>query len=271
MLVAQRTMELTEQLVRIGEEGVKAAEQLLKAKEAARVDLLQARIEADSARILLERARNRYTGAWRSLMAVVGDPALQPIPLAGSLQDGMVQLTWEDTLNRLLATSPQLAGAQVGVARAQATLNREYAGRIPNVDLQAGVQYDNASQDTIAGVQVGLPIPIYNRNQGNIRRAQAELTAAQYEVGRVRLALQQRLAVVFEQYATARQQVDRYTTDILPNAQESLKWLVQATAKASSAIWCFSRPSGPIFRRTSRTLMPCATFAPPQRQSKGTY
>jgi cobalt-zinc-cadmium efflux system outer membrane protein len=223
VLVAQRAVELTEQLVGIGERGVKAAEELRKAKEVARTDVLQARIEFDSARLLLERARNRYTGAWRSLASVIGDPALQPTTLAGSLQDGMAPLTWEDALNRLLATSPQLAGAQAGVARAQAALSRECAGRIPNVDLQAGVQYDNASQDTIAGIQVGVPIPIYNRNQGNIRRAQAELTAAQYEVNRVQLALQQRLAAVFEQYATAHQQVDRYTTDILPNAQESLK------------------------------------------------
>jgi cobalt-zinc-cadmium efflux system outer membrane protein len=123
----------------------------------------------------------------------------------------MVQFTWEDTLNRLLAESPQLAGALAGVARAQATLSRECAGRVPNVDLQAGVQYDNATRDTFASVQVGVPIPIYNRNQGNIRKAQAELIAAQHEVTRVRLALEQRLAAVFEQYATAHHQVEKYT------------------------------------------------------------
>jgi len=223
VLVAQRTVELTEQLVGIGERGLKAAEELLKAKEVARADVLQARIEADSARILLDKARNRYAGAWRNLAAVVADPALQPTQLAGGLQDGMIQFTWEDTLSRLLAESPQLAGAKAGVARAQAALSRECAGRVPNVDLQAGVQYDNATQSTIAGVQVGIPIPIYNRNQGNIRKAQAELTAAQYEVNRVRLALEQRLAAVFEKYATAQQQVEKYTRDIMPNAQESLK------------------------------------------------
>jgi cobalt-zinc-cadmium efflux system outer membrane protein len=223
VLAAQLSVELTEQLVRIGDEGVKTAEQLMKAKEVARADLLQARIEAQSAKILLEKARNRYTAAWRNLAAVVGDPALQPPTLAGSLQDGIAMFVWEDTLNRLLATSPQLAGAQAGIARAQATLSRECAGRIPNVDLQAGVQYDNATRDTFASVQVGVPIPIYNRNQGNIAKAQAELAAAQHEVRRVRLALEQRLAVVFEQYATARQQAERYANDILPNAQESLK------------------------------------------------
>jgi outer membrane protein, heavy metal efflux system len=223
VLVAQRAMELTEQLLGIGEQGVKAAEQLMKAKEAARNDVLQARIEADSARILLDRARNRYTAAWRGLAAVLGDPMMQPALLEGHLQDGMIECAWEDTLNRLFAESPQLAGAQAGIARAQAALSRECAGRYPNVDLQAGVQYDNATRDTIANVLIGVPIPVYNRNQGNIRRAEAELTAAQQEVMRVRLALQQRLAVVFEQYATARQQVEKYNRDILPNAGESLK------------------------------------------------
>lgn len=221
--VAQRSVELTEQLVAIGQQGVQASEALMKAKEVARVDLLQARVEADSAKLLLEKARNRHMAAWRGLAAVVGDPTAQPSPLAGDLRDNLPNYTWESTLERLYVDSPQLAAAQAGIARAQAVWNRECAERIPNVNVQLGVQYDNATQDNIAGVQVGVPIPLFNRNQGGIRRAQAELTAAHRDVERVRLSLQQRLAVVFEQYATARQQAERYAADILPNAEESLK------------------------------------------------
>jgi cobalt-zinc-cadmium efflux system outer membrane protein len=66
-------------------------------------------------------------------------------------------------------------------------------------------------------------MPIYNRNQGNIRKAQAELLAAENEVQRVQLALRQRLAAVFEQYTNARYQVEKYSRDILPSAEESLK------------------------------------------------
>jgi outer membrane protein, heavy metal efflux system len=225
VLVAQRSVELAEQLVGTGERGVKAAEELLKAKEVARADVLQARIETDSARILLDRARNRHVAAWRGLAAVVGNPALRPTPLAGSLLDNTAQFTWDASLSRLLAESPQLASAQAGVCRAQAALSRECAGRTPNVDLQANVQYDNATRDTFAGLQIGIPVPIHNRNQGNIAKAQAELIAAQQEVMRVRLALEQRLATVFEQYATAHGQVEKYTRDMLPNAEESLRLL----------------------------------------------
>jgi outer membrane protein, heavy metal efflux system len=223
VLVAQRAVELSQQLVRLGDEGVKSTEALMKAKEVARGDVLQARIEADTAKVLLERARNRYLGAWRNLATVVGAADLTPSPLAGNVQDGLPQLDWDATFAQLLAQSPQLASAQVGVTRAQAALSREYAGRIPNVDLQAAVQYDNSTQDTFASVQVGIPVPLYNRNQGNIRRAQAELIAAQSEVQRVQLALRQRLAVAFEQYTNARYQVEKYSRDILPNAEASLK------------------------------------------------
>jgi cobalt-zinc-cadmium efflux system outer membrane protein len=108
------------------------------------------------------------------------------------------------------------------VARAHATVERECAQRVPNIDLQTAVQYDNATKYTWATVQAGVPMPLFNRNQGNIRRAEAELMAAKSEVQRVELDLQQRLAAVFEQYTTARYQVEKYSRDILPIAQSSL-------------------------------------------------
>jgi cobalt-zinc-cadmium efflux system outer membrane protein len=222
VLVAQRTMELTEQLLRIGEEGVRSTEALMKAKEVARADVLQARIEVESARVLLERARNRHAAYWRTLAAVAGAANMPAQRLAGEAWDGLSVLTWEDTYSRLLAESPQLASARAGVARAQATVERECAQRVPNIDLQTAVQYDNATKYTWATVQAGVPMPLFNRNQGNIRRAEAELMAAKSEVQRVELDLQQRLAAVFEQYTTARYQVEKYSRDILPIAQSSL-------------------------------------------------
>ncbi len=222
VLVAQRSVELTDQLVYIGKQGVHSAEELLKAKEVSRVDVLQAKIEADTARILAEKARNRHLAAWRNLAVVAGQPDMATAPLAGEIQDDLSQLTWEDGVQRVLANSPALAEARAGVAHAEAVLNRQCAERTPNIDLQAGVLYDNATRDSIAEVQIGVPLPVFNRNQGNIRKAQAELSAARAEVRRAGLELQQRLAGVFEQYQNARCQVEKYASDILPAAQSSL-------------------------------------------------
>ncbi len=223
VLVAQRTVELTGRLVGVGQEGVRAAEELFRAQEVSRVDVLQARIEADSAHILAEKARNRRRAAWRNLAVVVGVADMQPVPLSGEIQNGLARLTWEESLGRVLGNSPVLAETRAGVARAEARVERELAERIPNLDLQAGVLYDNATRDTIAEVAVGVALPLFNRNQGNIRKAQMELVTARGEVRRVALELQQRLAMVFERYENARWQAEKYAREILPNAQTSLE------------------------------------------------
>lgn len=222
VMAAQLTIELAERLVGIGQEGVRSAEQLFEAQEVSRVDVLQARIEADSARILSEKARNRHKAAWRNLAVVVGTPDIRPIQLSGEIQKGIERLAWEMSIQHVLGNSPVLAEARAGVSRAQARVDQELAERIPNLDIQGGVLYDNATRDTIAEAGVGFTVPLFNRNQGNIRKAEVELTAARGEVRRVALELQQRLAVEFERYENARFQVDKYSREILPNARKTL-------------------------------------------------
>jgi outer membrane protein, heavy metal efflux system len=100
---------------------------------------------------------------------------------------------------------------------------RQCAERIPNVDLEGGVRYNNASRDPVAIFQIGLPWQLYNRNQGNIAKAQAELSAADCEVRRVELELQARLTEAYQRYTSASQQVRRYVDEIPPDAKHSLE------------------------------------------------
>jgi len=84
------------------------------------------------------------------------------------------------------------------------------------------VKKDTGTGFTVVDVELGVPLPIINRNQGNILRAQAELTSARHEVRRVELALRDRLAATFEQYLNAHRRADTYAGTILPNARKSL-------------------------------------------------
>ena len=223
VLAAQRTRELTQELVDLGEQGVQAADELLKALEVSRVDLLQARVEVNSARIALENAQNRYEGAWRRLATVIGMPDMPPQPVTGDLESNVSDLTWETAVGQLLSASPEVTTARIGVDRARRSLSRALAEPIPNLNLQAGVMYDDGTNDTVANVQIGFPLPVHNRNQGAIRQAQAEVAVAESEVARIELNLQNRLARAYERYANARNQVAKYAREILPDARESLE------------------------------------------------
>jgi outer membrane protein, heavy metal efflux system len=221
-LVARQALEVHGELVRIGREGLKTTEALLKAQEVSRVPILQARIEAETSELSRQNAENRLQAAARRLAATVGMTAVDPNAVAGRLDAPPPRFTWAESLGRLCSESPQRAQAQAGVGRARSAVQRAYAGRVPDVDMQAKLQFDNATENTIAGVSLGVPLPLFDRNQGNIRRAYAELTAAESEVRRVELRLQEQLAGTFQQYENARQQTEKYSSVILPDARKTL-------------------------------------------------
>lgn len=222
VLNAQRTVTLSEQLVKISQEGVKTAQALFDAKQAGRVDLLQAKVELNSARVLLRNATNRQTAAWRQLAAVLGQPDRPLERVGGKLEPEPGELGVDVLMARILSASPELQAANAEVLQAQAALRRAEVEPIPDIQTQAGVQYDYGSRFTVVGLQVGINLPIFNANQGNIQTAHAELIAAQREVDRLQLDLKNRLAAVMEDYQNATYEADRYSTEILPDSKDSL-------------------------------------------------
>jgi len=220
-LVAQKMINVSKRLVDIGKEGVEYIDLLKEAGEVGQADVLQVYIEKDKAKLNLIEAENYHRAAWRRLGAVLGRPEMETVPLAGDLEATLPQFNWEEGLAELLASSPELGRARAGVQRARCEVARQCAERVPNVEVEFGAKYDESARYTLADVGLSLQLPIFNRNQGNITRAQADLIAAQREVERVELDLRDRFAAVFEQYANARQQVEIYNGTILRNAKES--------------------------------------------------
>jgi cobalt-zinc-cadmium efflux system outer membrane protein len=228
VLIAQDKVTLAERLVGVGNQGVDTTQRLFKAQEVSRADVLQARIEANSARILAENAHNEYLSAWRSMAAILGMPTLKPAQLVGDVHSGLSTIAWDEALQRIVSCSPEVAAAQAAVERSRAAVDRAKAEPIPNVDLQVIGQHDNSTGSNILGVQAVMPIPVWNRNQGGISKAEAEFIAARGDLERVQLSLQQRLAVAYERYANSRHQVERYQQNILPDAQASLDLVNEA-------------------------------------------
>lgn len=221
-LVAQRMLELSDDLLNVASRAQGAADDLFNAKEVSRVDVLQARVEVSNARIALGNSRNRHEAAWRRLVAVVGVPGLGEAPLSGDLVADMPTFSWEESIDRILYESPELAATRAGVDRAAAALRRARVEPVPNVTVQAGPQYDNNARGPVANANVIMAVPIFNYNQGNVRRAEAELRSARAEVARKELELTTRLATALERYSNARNQVTQYREEILPNAKEAL-------------------------------------------------
>jgi cobalt-zinc-cadmium efflux system outer membrane protein len=174
--------------------------------------------------MLLEvQATERRNAAWRRLATAIGLREATPPALDDALNQPLPEMNWELVRGRLLSESPELAELRYEVERARYAVQRASAGGVPNILLQAGTQHDNMTDDNIANVQVGVPLPIFNRNQGAVAQAWGELAAAQAALERRELALEQRLAEAMRDYATARERALKYAANVLPVARETLQ------------------------------------------------
>lgn len=223
----ERRVAILDELVLLAGEATKNGKALLDNKQIARLDLIQLEVELGRFRAEAEATRRELPAARKRLAAAVGDPRIPIGPIAGAF-DEVPAYDLDKTLEAVLATHPEARSARVGVERAQAAIRRAEAEPIPNVTFTTGFikQYENRSNDFALGLSA--PIPVWNRNQGNILAAKAELGAAIQDVGRVENDLTERVSTAVRTYAAAVKRAEQYRTEILPKADETYKLSLEA-------------------------------------------
>lgn len=159
VLVAQRRLELLEQMVQISEASSKAADALFRAKEVSQADVLRARVERQTNEVALKVSRNQFAGAWSKLSAVLGTPDMPPRSLAGDLENADFDLSQRAVLERLFAESPELHAALFDIDRSRLAVARAHAEGVPNLEIEGIIQYDNATGSSNGNLQVSMPIP----------------------------------------------------------------------------------------------------------------
>jgi cobalt-zinc-cadmium efflux system outer membrane protein len=230
-LGAQQLIDLRAELVEVAREGVRTTAELFNVGQADRPDQLEAEIELERAELALSKARNNFKRVWQQLASAVGLASLEPARLAGDLEADLPTLDEGQLLAALLAESPEIKVAAARLERARAALARAQSERAPDHFQRGQMGYSTELLETRLGpsgrsgpemgVEIGIRLPLLNRNQGQIAAAQAEIARAERELERLRLLLRAKLARAFRDYSDAVTAVRRYKEAIVPNAQRA--------------------------------------------------
>ena len=234
-MVAQERKRLTLKIVELSDKSTQSVQLLLEAQEVSKVALLQVKVEAQEAKVKSDNAATQLEASRRSLAAAAGMPELSDAMLVGDLAAGLDEAPWESLIENIQASSPELSAAGSAFERAKWSLQLACAQATPNVTGQAGIGVDTTTDDTFASIGFSVPLPIHNRNQGNIRAARANVAATAAVIDRTRLDLETRLADAVGRYQMARERFQRLRDLVLPSAEETYQLSISAMEAGESS------------------------------------
>jgi len=241
VLAAQEMADARAGMASIAAESAETQRKLANTGQADETELLDAELEAQRLKLSARMMENTLREEWRSLAAVVGQPDLARRPVSGDLEHGWPELD-EHQVETVATHSPANQIAAAASERAQAELARAQREKIPDILARAGLDYNHEPLDNPVlatgwewNAQLAVQIPLFNRNQGNVAAARADIDRSEAEKQRVALTLRERASSVFDEYANARLSAEEYRDSILPLARRSYSLMFERYAEMLAA------------------------------------
>ncbi len=226
-LATQGSVTIQDRLLGVALDAETNAHELERVGQADASAVLEAEVTAEEAKIDFEEAQRSFLAAFAQLATVAGQLDLAPQPLTGPLVEPPV-IEAEALVATDTTESPAVKRAQAEVTVAEARLKSAKRESVPDLYIKAGEWYSGetlGATNTKAGpmsfAEAGVQLPLWNRNQGNVAAARAEVDRAGKNVLREQLMTRHQAEPLAQQYATARASAERYRTAILPRARRA--------------------------------------------------
>lgn len=218
---AQAGLELARQSRTLAERGLEVAEGRVRAGKVSPVEATRAQVQLAETDLLVRRAETLKINSNRELARTTGSPVASFERLdyndlsPGKLPSGAKLLT---ALNQ----SAELRLAQTQIEQREAALGSERAKRIPDLTVSVGSQYSREERERVNVVGLSMPLPLFDRNQGNVLAASRRADQSRDLRNAVELKLRTQTQSALDQWNTAAQEVESFDRVILPAAQRAV-------------------------------------------------
>jgi cobalt-zinc-cadmium efflux system outer membrane protein len=215
LALARENLRSLEQIVEINAARVKAG-------DLAEVELIRSRLAALQFENSVRQAELRLRAALVRLQVLLGRAGPSPsFEVAGELSRPKLSPVLEDLQKAAWELRPDLRALRRDGQRAEAELRSQIA--VGKVDYSFGSEYRrqqvNARGNSL-GVFLSVPLPVFNRNQGEIERARQEQRQIQWRIQGLEAAIAGEVENAYQQFQTARSLLDAIAGQMVGQARD---------------------------------------------------
>ncbi|WP_328703596.1 TolC family protein [Schauerella aestuarii] len=220
VLIAQEQVALAKSALDLSQSATRVANRRVQAGKVAPLEESRAQVEQANAELELNESEVGLTLARRTLSALWGNPRPAFSAARGDL-NALPSRPALDDLISALERSPQLESARLAVEKSQSQIQLERSKRYPDLTVSVGVMRDQELGRNQPTVGVSIPLPLFDRNQGNLYEASMLAYKSQDDYRGMRLQLETELQAAASQFDLSRDAAQKLNTLILPTARQS--------------------------------------------------
>ena len=220
VLYQQAKLALTEEFLKLNQKAAQQVKDLVDVRKLVPADLILARAEVNDIQSQIGLHRTSLVTFRKDLARSLGRTDLT-IATTGTLDRPPPTLESDWLIASATEHRPDLFARKLAVAEADAKLKLQIANRFGNPNVGPVYEYNETSVNFI-GLQVGMPLPLFNRTQGEIQQRQAERMQAVQMVVQTETEIHQDVIAAVAKVAEARAWLLKYQKEILPDLRKSL-------------------------------------------------
>jgi len=220
VLAAQERVALTEKLVALAQNVFDTTAQRVKAGKVSPLEETKAKVALSTSLIKQQQAFRQLHASRRRLATLWGATELTFKEVEGMLE-ATEPVPSVDEFTGLIAENPDIERWDAEMEQRRAVLALEKAGRVPDLTLGGGVRYLGETDDHAFVVEAGLPLLLFDRNQGRILEAQRRLSQLEQQRRTAEVRVLGELSEVYRRLSVAFAEAQGLKIDVLPGAQRA--------------------------------------------------
>ena len=220
VLAAQELLALAQNSVSLARRATDIAAKRVTAGKVSPVEETKARVAEAGVRVTLTQAQSELRNARRRLASLWGNAVPRFSEAQGEV-DLLPLISTRESVEQRLRTSPLLQRAQLELDRRKSLVNVEQSKTVQDFTVSVGVKRREESQNEQMMLGFSIPLPLYNRNQGNLLEALRREDKARDELLATRITLVSDAYQIMERLSARREEAELLRTEVVPGAKSA--------------------------------------------------
>jgi len=224
VLALRKKSELAQEVVRLQEELLGLTKIKFQAGEVSGLDVNLAEVELSKAKRELLLVEREYRESLLALKGLMGLNPDMPLGVEGDLPSAIPNLPDKEVLKTVaFSERPDLKTVALEVRKTEAVIGLINKETVPNVTL-AGF-YGKDEQKNEVGLTITIPLPFFDRKQGERLEGRAKAEQAKIKVDGLKRTIEREIEQAYTALESALEELSIFKKEILNKAAENLNLL----------------------------------------------